>query len=246
MEKIITMQNLRSLAYCNIAICQKPIRGIVLSFFGRGGSAMYDEETDDGRRYAEKGILYLKPYQNPWAWMNRQTVDYVDELLDVLFAACGLPDDLPIVSTGGSMGGLSAIVYMAYAKRTPVACVANCPVCDLVYHFTERPDLPRTLYSAFYHEEGTVDEVLAKASPLHLTKEMPKVQYHIFHCDQDKAVNLQKHSGRFVDEMKTLGHELTFDIVPGRGHCDLTDEMMEKYRAFVVDAVMKKQREKMQ
>ena len=57
-------------------------------------------------------------------------------------------ENIPVVSTGGSMGGQSALVYCAYSKRTPVACVANCPVCDTVFHFTERPDLPRTLYSA--------------------------------------------------------------------------------------------------
>lgn len=245
MEKIMTYENLRSFAYINDRIVKQPVCGIVLSFFGLGGMSMFDEDTDEGKFYAEHGILYVLPYNNPWAWMNPQAVAYTDEILDVLFAQYKLAEDTPVVSTGGSMGGQSALVYTRYAKRTPAACVANCPVCDLVYHFTERPDLPRTLYSAFYHEEGTVEEVLAKASPLHLTKEMPKVQYHIFHCDQDKAVNLQKHSGRFVDAMKTLGHELTFDIVPGRGHCDLTDEMMEKYRAFVVDAVMKKQREKM-
>ena len=239
MEKIITMQNLRSLAYCNIAICQKPIRGIVLSFFGRGGSAMYDEETDDGRRYAEKGILYLKPYQNPWAWMNRQTVDYVDELLDVLFAACGLPDDLPIVSTGGSMGGLSAIVYMAYAKRTPVACVANCPVCDLPYHFTERPDLPRTLYSAFGTYPGTMEEALPTASPLHLAEKLPaSADYYIFHCEADTKVNKQQHSDRFVERLRA-GHSVSYYAVPERGHCDLTEEMISLFHQCAIRSIEK-------
>ena len=168
MEKIITINNLRNFAYCNNQICIKPIKGMVVSFFGLGGATIFNEDTEEGCRYAEKGILYLVPYQNPWAWMNKQTVDYIDELIDVLFKEYNLPGDLPIISAGGSMGGLSALVYTTYAKRTPVACVANCPVCDLPYHFTERPDLPRTLYSAFATYEGTMEDALRSASPLQL------------------------------------------------------------------------------
>lgn len=237
MEKIITINNLRNFAYCNNHICAKPIRGIVVSFFGLGGDTMFNEDTEEGRKYAEKGILYLVPYQNPWAWMNKQTIDFADELIDVLFKEYNLQENLPIVSTGGSMGGLSALVYTAYANRTPVACVANCPVCDLPYHFTERPDLPRTLYSAFGMYEGTMEDALRSASPLHLTDKMPvKPNYYIFHCEKDTAVNKQNHSDRFVEKMLSK-HKVEYYAVPERGHCDLTQEMWEKYTDCILMSV---------
>lgn len=236
-EKIITMENLRYFAYCNHAICAEPIKGVVLSFFGLGGSDMYDGETDEGRFWAEKGILYLVPYQNPWAWMNRQTAALVDELLDVLFEAYGLPENFPVISTGGSMGGLSALVYTTYAKRTPAACVANCPVCDLPFHYTERPDLPRTLYSAFGTYDGTLEEALRSASPLHLVEKMPvSARYYIFHCEEDKAVNKQKHSDRFVAKM-AQDHAVEYYAVPGKGHCDLTEEMWKLYRSCILKSI---------
>lgn len=238
MEKIITINNLRSFGYCNHEICEKPIRGVVLSFFGLGGSAMYHEDTEDGRRYAEKGILYVVPYQNPWAWMNMQTVDYVDEILDVLFEVYNLAEDLPIVYSGGSMGGLSALVYTAYAKRTPVACVTNCPVCDLPYHYTERPDLPRTLYSAFGMYPGTLDDALRSASPLHLVDKMPvSTAYYIFHCEQDKKVNKQKHSDRFIAQMNKE-HNVSYYSVPERDHCDLTEEMRGLYNRCIINTIL--------
>lgn len=237
MQQIITYENLRNFAYSNDKIVKQPIKGIVLSFFGLNSSTMYEEDTPEGIFYAERGILYVVPYNNPWAWMNRQAVAYTDEVLDVLLDRYGLSDSLPIVSTGGSMGGLSALVYTRYAKRTPVACVANCPVCDLVYHYGERPDLPRTLYSAFYSYDGTLEQALRTASPLHLVPEMPKVTYHIFHCDQDQAVNINEHSERFVSAMREQGHNLTFDVVPGRGHCDLTGEMWQRFTKYCVDAI---------
>ena len=164
MNKLITYGNLHDFTYSNDKSCKTTIKGIVISFSGLGDADMYFEDTDEGKFYAEKGILYVIPYNNPWAWMNKQTVNYTDEIIDVLVAKYHLRDDIPIVLTGGSMGGQSALVYANYIKRTPVACVANCPVCDLVFHYTERPDLPRTLYSAFYHENGSVEEVLKKAS----------------------------------------------------------------------------------
>ena len=74
--------------------------------------------------------------------------------------------------------GKQYYVYTRYAAVTPVACVANCPVCDLPYHYTERPDLPRTLYSAFGDSDSeTLGDAMKKASPYHLAlkREMPKM-----------------------------------------------------------------------
>ncbi len=236
MEKIITLENLRNFTYCNDRICTRPIKGIALNFGGLNFNTMYDGETEDGERFAKEGILYLMPYYNPWAWMNKQTVHFVDELVDVLICGYGLADDIPVISTGGSMGGLSALVYTAHAKRTPVACVANCPVCDLPYHFTERVDLPRTLYSAFGTYEGTMAEAMESASPFHLADKMPEsTKYHIFHCDADKAVNKEMHSDRFVEKMRPR-HDLEYYEVPGKGHCEL-GELWELYTTLIIRSV---------
>ncbi len=237
-EKIITFENLRSFAYCNHAICKTPICGIVVEFLGLGRAGMYGKEEDAeyGRRLAEVGILYLIPYQNPWAWMNRQTVSLTDELIDILLDTFGLPETIPVVSTGRSMGGQSALVYTAYAKRTPVACVANCPVCDLPYHFTERPDLPRTLYSAFGTYEGTLQQALESASPLHLVEKMPDADYVIFQGEEDLAVNKQKHSDRFVEAMEKT-HNISYYPIPGKGHCELGEEMSKCYDQCILNAV---------
>ena len=161
-----------------------------------------------------------------------------DEIVDVLFDEYGLLNDLPVVSVGGSMGGLSALVYMVYAKRTPVACVANCPVCDLPYHFTERPDLPRTLYSAFYNYDCSLQEALKSASPCDLVDRMPvNSKYYIFHCMKDTSVNKQKHSDRFVEKMKEK-HDIVYYSVPDRGHCDLTDEMTKLYNKHIESSIL--------
>ena len=62
MEKFITYDNLRYFAYSNDHICQKPIRGIVMDFWGLGSTGMYHEDTETGKFYAEQGIIFLIPY----------------------------------------------------------------------------------------------------------------------------------------------------------------------------------------
>lgn len=238
MKKIICYENLERFAYVNDKICKKPIQGIVLSFFGLGGVSMYDFDTQTGELYAEQGLLYVVPYNNPWAWMNPQAVQFTDEILDVLIEKYELDDTIPIISTGGSMGGQSALVYSCYAKRTPVSCVANCPVCDVVFHFTERKDLPRTLYSALFNVDGDLDSALRSISPLHLVDRMPKIKYHLFHCDADRSVNIDAHSRKFVDAMRERGHDVTFETVADRGHCALTLQAKQRFEQYAIEDVL--------
>ena len=237
MDKIITYDNLKNFAYSNDEICKKPIKAIVLNFMGLGNTSMWNNNTSEGVFYANKGVIYVIPYCNPWAWMNNQAVAYVDEILDVLFKQYSLPENTPVISTGGSMGGQSALVYSAKAKRVPKACVTNCPVCDLPFHFTERPDLPRTLYSAFYDVDGSVETALATASPLHLVDVMPKIKYVNFHCTCDTAVNIDSHSRKFVDKMRKAGHNVEFIEVEGCTHCALPPNVLAQFYDKVINAI---------
>lgn len=237
--KLMTYETLRYFAYSNDAIVEGDIKGIVVDFKGLGFSEMMEAHTCRGVELAGKGIVYIIPYYNPWNWMNAQAVMYTDEIIEVIENHYGL-DDVPVVACGGSMGGLCALIYIKYAAVTPVACVANCPVCDLVFHYTERPDLPRTLYSAFgMSGAATIEEAMAERSPLHQADVMPDVKYTVFHCDADEAVNIRSHSDKFVSKMAEK-HDITYHIVPGRGHCDLDDEHRALYNAAVENAILEK------
>ncbi len=231
---MITYEDLRKFCYSNDQLITSPIKGICLDFFGLNNTAMFWEDSERAVKFAAQGIIYVRPYLNPWAWMNRQGVEITDRIVDVLAAHYGL-EKVGVCSTGGSMGGLSALVYPCHTRQRVVACVANCPVCDLPYHLTERVDLPRTLYSAFYDCEN-FDAALREHSPLHLIAAMPRVPYHIFHCEADQAVNMEMHSVRFVDAMRAAEYELTYDTVPEAGHCKLSPEAWEKFDGFIIAA----------
>lgn len=236
MEKIINYENLRSFTYSNDKLIKGEIRGIVIEFTGLNRLTIHNDDPNDAFEYADKNVLYVIPYNNPWCWMNEQAVSYTDEIIDVLCEKYSLGDSVKIVSTGNSMGGLSSLVYCVYSKRTPAACVANCPVCDNVKHFHERPDLPRTLYSAYANFDGTMEEALAAHSPLHLVDKMPDIPYTIFHCEGDKAVNIHMHSEAFVEAMKD-SHDIKLIKVPFRSHCNLSAEASVQFRRAILDAL---------
>lgn len=236
MEKLINYENLHLYSYSNDKLVKLP-RAVAVEFSGLGTTRMIGEHPEHAKHLAENGIIYLVPYHNPWAWMNRQACAYADEIIDVIFEKYGLSDDTPVISMGGSMGGQGALTYMVYAKRTPKACIANCPVCDTVFHFTERPDLPHTFYSALSGEAGTMDDALRTISPIHLAERMPKeADYHLFACTADTAVNIDMHARRFVSAMADAGISVTLDVIPDRGHCDLGEDGWKRYYDCISDA----------
>lgn len=238
--KVINYENLRSYCYSNDKLIEGEIKGIALEFYGLGSQAMHGEDPMQGYLYARSGVLLIYPYSNPWGWMNSEEVALTDEILDVIFEKYNLPSNLPIISCGGSMGGLCALTYCAYAKRAVKACVANCPVCDFPFHYTEREDLPRTIYSALHHEGLELDEALRSRSPLHLTldNKMPKINYYIFHCDTDHAVNIAAHSDKLVKAMNENGYSVKYEIVHNRSHCNLPLDAKEKYEQCVINEIL--------
>ncbi len=234
MANIINYENFRSFAYCNDKQIVGEIKGVIVRYVGLDGNDMFDDNMEQGIFFADRNILLIIPYHNPWAWMNRATIKFADELMDVIFDKYKLDEKTPVVFFGGSMGGQGALVYSVYAKHRPVACVTNCPVCDLVSHFNEREDLPRTLYTSFIEYDMDFEDALKTASPVHLIDRMPRINYYIFHCVQDEAVNINLHSDKFVKLLEDNGHSVTYHRVHEGRHCCLNEELNKLFNEYIV------------
>ena len=212
-------------------------RCVVVDFMGLGNQWMAKEGDEPrGAVYAAAGAVFVVPYLDPWNWMNAGAVAETDRIVALAKARAGLPADAPVVSTGGSMGGLCALVWPRYTRHRVAAVAANCPVCDLPFHYTERPDLPRTLRAAFAAEPD-FEAALRSRSPLHLAPDLPDVPYAVFHGTADRLVDKAAHSDKFVAAMRALGRSVEYAEVPDRGHCDLGEDALRRYEAFVRDAV---------
>ena len=71
---------------------------------------------------------------------------------------------------------------------------------------------------------------------------MPASKFHLFHCTEDKSVNIHSHSEKFIEAMRAAGHSVTYDIVEGRGHCALTLPMKKLYAEYIVNAIEEAQK----
>jgi dipeptidyl aminopeptidase/acylaminoacyl peptidase len=209
---------MRQVAWIGEDYVKGRVRGVVLVLHGLGFAALKEEPSTEELAWARAGGLVVFPYYGPWSWMNRQARAFVDELVDAVYAAYRLPPRAPLISTGGSMGGGCALLYTRYAKRPIAGCLALFPVCDLRFHFNERPDLPRTIRHAFRGYPEDLDTLLAEHSPLCQVDRMPDVPYLIIHGDQDKAVAKARHSDRLVAAMRKRKMKVEYVEVSGMGH----------------------------
>lgn len=210
---------LESAAWNNAAGLTGEIRAVVVEFHGLGAGGTY--RTDGSPlelELARQNILVIAPFYGPWSWMNRLSRAYVDEVVARTYAEFALDEQLPLIASGGSMGGCAALLYCRYGKKTPVACDALYPVCDLPGHYQERPDLPSSMHYAFYGYPEPLEEVLAEHSPLHQVGQMPRIPYLFCHGTADDRVSKRLHSDSMVAALRRLGHTVEYLEVPGMRH----------------------------
>lgn len=235
MTSPINKDNIELFAHTNEELLEggKP-KSILVEFHGLGGgTAMIKEQWPLAHKCAEHDVLYVLPYSGPWSWMNKFAIRFVDEVMDAIFDRFDLPEDTPIISSGYSMGGYSALVYTRYSKRTPAACAALCPVCDFAFHYTERDDIPRTIYLAYMGYDMPFEEAIKSASPVELCDTMPDIPYAIYHGTADIEVRKDRHSDVFVAKMRALGRDVRYTEMEGLGHCAMTGVAEGEYHEFV-------------
>lgn len=192
------------------------IKAVVVSFHGL--NARYRTEASPADfALAESGILVIAPYYGPWSWMNRQARAFVDELLDHVFAEIGT-ENIPLIASGGSMGGCAALLFCRYSAHRAIGCDLLWPVCNTVAHFSERPDLPPTFHSAFAGYSEPLEELLKEHSPLHQAAFMPYIPYLFTHGTDDCRVNKAIHSDAMVKALRDAGHQVDYAEVPHLGH----------------------------
>ncbi|MDD6211015.1 MAG: prolyl oligopeptidase family serine peptidase [Bacteroidales bacterium] len=230
----------KEIAWIGDAYVSQPVRGVILTFHGLGAPNVKTEPDNEEKIWAENGYLVIMPYYGPWSWMNRQARDMVDQIVDAVYAEYGLSDDVPLLTHGGSMGGFSAILYPRYAKRPIAACIANCPVTDIKYHFTERPDLPRTFRGAYWGYDNTFEESMTEHNPMDQVSGMPDIPYFIMHMTGDPAVNKKMHSDRFVKKMKENGKNVRYMEIEGEGHCGPIPPDVQKEKEKFILGFLKK------
>jgi dipeptidyl aminopeptidase/acylaminoacyl peptidase len=207
-----------------------PISGIVLRFPGLGSTGMKSDPDPTELEWGQAGALTVFPYQDPWGWMNSSVQNFTDDLVEAIRQRHHLAPEVPLLSTGGSMGGHAALLYTMKSRHPVAACMALWPVCDLPFHYTERVDLPRTMHHAF----GSYEDITAQLrehSPLHQVEAMPDIPYLLIHGAKDQAVKKEAHSDRMVAAMHQRHLRVEYVQRPNLAHGAPMD--YETYRKII-------------
>ncbi len=236
MKNEINTTNLDYFAFNNIKFLKAKPRGIVTRFKGLTMDVPLKDLLLEGRKYAKANILFLYPYTSPWAWMNDEAIFFIDSVLDAAREAADV-ENAPLVLFGESMGGHGVFLYSIFGRHKPNACAAVCPVCDLVFHVNEQKSILTSLYSAFSHYSGTLEENLREYSPLNLVDRMPEVPYLIIHCRADKLVNVDNHSEKLRLAMLRHGMNIEYFVEEDSGHCELKAGTVNLLDKFIISNI---------
>lgn len=236
--KHITAENLYDYAFLNEDTLVRPLRGICVCFHGYTDATTYGSSPEIARTLGAAGVAWVFPYYSVWAWMSRTSQVYNEQVLDAVYERLGADESTPLILSGGSMGGLTALNYAVYGKRRAVGCALNCPVTDFNRVFEDMPDVRRAILSAHVDADAPIDEVMRHYSPVQLVNRFPRVPYYFLFGECD-AYFTDIHRPALTVRLDEAGVDYTLRIQPGMGHCTMEQhpDAMAAFVGFIVSLV---------
>ncbi|MBQ9071436.1 MAG: hypothetical protein IJY23_08870 [Clostridia bacterium] len=239
--KYINRDNLFDYAFLNEDTLVYPVRAVCVCFHGYTDATIYDRSNEEARSLGERGIAWVFPYYSVWAWMSKSSQSFCEQVLDAVYDRLGIDEDVPLVVSGGSMGGLTALNYLVYGKRPAIACALNCPVTDMNRIFEDRRDFRRAILSAHIEEDGELSAIMEKYSPVRFADRLPKIPYFLVFGEDDPYF-IKTQMPPIVERFKECGISHVLRLEPGMKHCDLVshNEAFLAYCGFLICAAENK------
>ena len=234
----ITPSNLADFAFVNEDTLVGPLRGICVNFHGYTDATMYTKSTDFAAMLGENGIAWVFPYYSVWAWMSSNSQSFIEQVLDATYEKLHADAHLPLIITGGSMGGLTALNYLVRGKRKATACALECPLADMHRFFMDRPNVRRAILNAHIEKEGDLHEITKAYSPVYFADRLPAIPYLAVYGEKDDYFTSVQ-MPLLVDTLDRHGLEHTVWVQPNMAHCAIGDhpDALSKYGDFIVSAV---------
>jgi len=240
-HEIISPENLSYFCNTNEGYLTGQPRGIVLEVPGLGGGSclggvmdMRPYETPYTKALAEAGLVIAYTFPGPWSYMNRGAVRICDLIVDALRTKYSLSDHSPLIVSGGSMGGLGALIYTADSRHTVTACVAACPRVEASSTAHSFPWQLRGLVSAIAAYEMPLEEALHTISPRHRVSDMPCIPYFIV-CDDEDEVCKPEQITAYVEELrKKTKADIIYHRLPGCKHGEFTPSVRRALTDFII------------
>ena len=236
--KYINKDNLYDYAFLNQDTLVSPLRAICVCFHGYTDATMYQESPKIAKVLGEAGIAWVFPYYSVWAWMSKSSSEFNEQVIDAVYERLGASENIPLIVSGGSMGGLTALNYLVYGKRNAVGCAVNCAVTDMKRIFSDIPDFRRAILSAHIQEDEDLLSVMKRYSPVDFYELMPRIPYYFVYGEND-AYFTQNHMPPLIERMKKDKFNYELRIEEGMNHCDIEGhpDAFTEYCKFIIDLV---------
>jgi len=236
--KYINADNLLDYAFVNEDALVYPLRGICICFHGYTDATMYESSNDFARALGERGIAWVFPYYSVWGWMSNNSQAFNEQVIDAAYERLGADESLPLIVSGGSMGGLTALNYLIYGKRRAKGCALNCPVTDLNKIFSDRRDFRRAILSAHIEKDEPLDDVMERYSPICFARDLPHIPYFLAFGGSD-VYFCNTQMPPIIEQLKRCQLQYTLLTVPEMKHCDLDShpKAQAAYREFIISLI---------
>lgn len=241
MDKYAIIEHFDKIAHNNRQLISGEIKGILLTFRGHGYTLNPQLDTCSYEACAERGIMLIFPQYNPWCWMNKKTVDYIDAIIDAAIEMNNLSEDIPVGIYGGSMGGYCAFHYAIKAKRKISAVATNCPCTNLEYECSNNSlSVTRTYFESSLEDTDSFREHLHQNNPLNMVDRLPNIPYRVSVGLKDELLSPALHAIPMVEKMKAAGLDVVRVDYPEMAHCNYSNEDRIKEHMWVIDKILDK------
>lgn len=239
-DQPVTPATLPYYARTNEAFLDGAPRGIALEFPGLGGGSCLggqcevgDYDTPFARECAANGIVLAYLFTGPWSWMNKGAVALTDAVVDALREKHGLTADAPLVATGGSMGGLGALIYAADTRHRVTAIASVCPCLDVPAAYDCLPSFPMTFYRAVAEYDIPFTDALRSLSPVHRLADIPVVPVLLI-CDGADELFPRAECERYAGLLRAHGCPVDYRLVEDGGHGAVPADVRAVFDGFVI------------
>ena len=133
--RFINQDNIFDYAFINMDSLTLPVKAVCVEFHGYTDGRMLTESDAKAKLFGQKGIAWVFPYYSVWAWMSKSSQEFNEQVLDAVYEKLQIPDTIPLIITGGSMGRLTALCYQVYGKRKAVLVNEITKLYEKTYEF---------------------------------------------------------------------------------------------------------------
>lgn len=218
--QFINEENILDYAFVNIDTLVCPVKAVCVDFHGYTDATRFFESPKKAKILGKQGIVWVFPYYSVWAWMSKSSQVFNEQVLDVVYRKLQISDDTPLIITGGSMGGLTALCYLVYGKRQVAACAANCPVTDMTKFFDIVPDARRAILSAHIMDERPLREIMDVYSPINLIDKFPAIPYFLIYGEKDDLIT-KNFMHQMIEKMTEAGCNVSYLLEKNMTHCNI-------------------------